>query len=163
MKNLRGFTLIELMITVAVGTILLTMAVPSFNSLIRDNRLTTQANEFISALNLARSEAIKRGLNVTVTPSAGNWNNGWTVATTNPNTGAAVTLRTYEAVPSSLSFTGGNASYTFSPTGYQSTFTGSDLGAITGHTLCDTTVSGEPGRMIVVTPVGRPRATATTC
>lgn len=162
MKNIRGFTLTELMITLAIVAILLSLAVPSFNSIIRESRLSTQANELISALNLARSEAIKRGLNVTVTPVGGNWNGGWTIATTDPG-GAAVTLRTFDAVQSNLSFTGGDASYTFSPAGYQSDFTGTDDGAISGHTLCDTTAPGTPGRMIIVTPVGRPRVTTIDC
>lgn len=61
-----GFTLIELMVTLAVAAIVLTVAVPSFRDLIRHNRLATQANQLVSALNLARSEAIKRGVRVTV-------------------------------------------------------------------------------------------------
>lgn len=61
---MRGFTLIELMITIAVASILLAVAVPSFNQLIVTNRLTTQANEVVAALNFARSEAIKRNTRV---------------------------------------------------------------------------------------------------
>ena len=60
MKNVRGFTLIELMITLAVAAILITAALPSFNEFIKNNRLTTQANNFIATLNLARSEAPAR-------------------------------------------------------------------------------------------------------
>jgi type IV fimbrial biogenesis protein FimT len=61
-----GFTLIELMVTLAVAAIVLTVAVPSFQDLVRNNRLATQANQLVSALNLARSEAVKRGVRVTV-------------------------------------------------------------------------------------------------
>lgn len=56
----RGFTLIELMITIAVAAVLLVIAVPSFTNIINSNRLTTAANEAVGALNLARMEAIKR-------------------------------------------------------------------------------------------------------
>ena len=65
----KGFTLIEMMITVAIAALLLTIAVPSFEGFITNNRLSTQANAFVGALQLARSEAIKRNLSVTVCKS----------------------------------------------------------------------------------------------
>ncbi|WP_267897511.1 GspH/FimT family pseudopilin [Dyella psychrodurans] len=55
-----GFTVVELMITLAVATILMVVAIPSFNNMINSNRLTTAANELVGALNAARMEAIKR-------------------------------------------------------------------------------------------------------
>ena len=90
---MRGFTLIELMVTIAVAAILLGIAVPSFQDLVIRNRLATKANELITALNLARSEAVKRGIWVTVCKSANstasssdcsdsgsvNWVQGWIV------------------------------------------------------------------------------------
>lgn len=66
MNRNSGFTLIELMVTLAVAVIIATIAVPNFKLLIQDNRTVTQTNALISALNLARSEAIKRGGNVSV-------------------------------------------------------------------------------------------------
>jgi len=83
----RGFTLIELMTTLTVAGILATLAVPSFTTFIKNNRLITQANDFVTALNVARSEAIRRGNRVTVCKSsnqvscttAGNWDQGWIV------------------------------------------------------------------------------------
>jgi type IV fimbrial biogenesis protein FimT len=81
-----GFTLIELMVTIALAAIILTQAVPSFNSLVQNNRLISQKNEFISTLNLARSEALKRGTRVTVCASTdqatcdtADWEQGWIV------------------------------------------------------------------------------------
>jgi len=65
-RSVLGFTLIELLITIAIGSILLALAVPSFNSLIVSSRLTTQANDFVAAVNFARSEAIKRNSSVSL-------------------------------------------------------------------------------------------------
>jgi type IV fimbrial biogenesis protein FimT len=85
-KSLRasGFSLIELIITVTIVGILSAIAIPSFSNIISNNRLTAYSNEFVGALNLARSEAIKRGTQVTVERLGGasetkNWHWGWQV------------------------------------------------------------------------------------
>jgi type IV fimbrial biogenesis protein FimT len=83
----RGFTLVELITTLAVAGILVTLAVPSFSEVIKNNRLVTQANDFVTALNLARSEAIRRSGRVTLCKSSnqvscssgGAWDQGWIV------------------------------------------------------------------------------------
>lgn len=69
----RGFTLIELMITLAVALVLIMIAVPSFKNLILANRLTTTANDVVGAISIARMEAIKRNAN---TQLCGNTANG---------------------------------------------------------------------------------------
>ncbi len=61
-----GFTLTELIVTLAVASILLGIAVPSFGSMMMSSRLTTQANDFVSAINFARSEAIKRNRTISL-------------------------------------------------------------------------------------------------
>jgi type IV fimbrial biogenesis protein FimT len=58
--RVTGFTLVELLITLMIATILTTLAVPQFRSLVASNRLTTQSNDVIAAINFARSTAIKR-------------------------------------------------------------------------------------------------------
>lgn len=66
----QGFTLIELMITVIVAAVVLAFGVPSFESFIRNGRVTSQTNQLIADIQFARSEAIKRGLPVVLCPSA---------------------------------------------------------------------------------------------
>ncbi len=68
-KLSKGFTLIELMIVIAIASILMTLAVPSFSLMINNSKVTSTTNEFISSLNLARSEALKRSGNVSVCKS----------------------------------------------------------------------------------------------
>jgi type IV fimbrial biogenesis protein FimT len=65
----RGFTLIELMIVVVLGVLLLTTGVPSFLSFIENNRVVAQTNNYVSGLNIARSEAIKTGARVVLCKS----------------------------------------------------------------------------------------------
>ncbi len=87
--NKSGFTLIELLVTVAIAAVVMGLAVPSFNEAIRSNKLTSYTNDLVSALNLARSEAVKQGKTVTVRRvdnnsftklgAAANWEDGWDV------------------------------------------------------------------------------------
>ena len=65
-----GFTLIELMVTIAVLAIVTAIAVPSMRSLILANRLTAASTELVTSLQLARSEALRRNAPVTVCASA---------------------------------------------------------------------------------------------
>ncbi len=120
MKNQTGFTLIELMITLAIATILMTVAVPSFNDTVTNNRITTQTNDLVSALNLARMEAIHRGTSVSICPSSNqsscsgsnDWSIGWIVyEDTNVTGSTAVTelIRTWGSLSGSPSVTASNS------------------------------------------------------
>ena len=81
--SVRGFSLLELMVVVAIVAILAGLATPSFIELLRSNRLASASSALQVSLNLARSEAVKRGADARVTVVAngvaGNWTNGWTV------------------------------------------------------------------------------------
>ena len=82
MKRLAGFTVIELMITIALAAIILTLGVPAYHGLVERNRLTADINNFISSLALARSEAVKRKQRVVLCASndvatCSNNNNGY--------------------------------------------------------------------------------------
>jgi type IV fimbrial biogenesis protein FimT len=61
----RGFTLMELMLTLVIGATLFAVAVPSFRGVMNSNRVLTQSNDIVAALNLARSEAITRNATIT--------------------------------------------------------------------------------------------------
>jgi type IV fimbrial biogenesis protein FimT len=76
----RGFTLIEMMITIAVAVVLLAIVAPSFRQIIAGQRIKTASFDLFSALNYTRSEAIKRNASVTLTAGAtanGAWTTGW--------------------------------------------------------------------------------------
>jgi type IV fimbrial biogenesis protein FimT len=91
----RGFTLIELMVTITVLAILLALSVPSFSQLVSNNRAASMTNDLQFSLKLARSESIKRGVTVALCPRAAvadgatntaacsdavaDWQNGWLV------------------------------------------------------------------------------------
>jgi type IV fimbrial biogenesis protein FimT len=84
LKFSTGFTLTELMITIAIMGIAMSVAIPSFNELIVNTRLVGAANTLIGALQLTRSEAIKRLKPVYLKPKSGNdWTSGWTVQVDN--------------------------------------------------------------------------------
>jgi len=116
MKKQRGFTLIELMVTLAVAAILLTIGVPSMRDLIRNNRLTAATNTFVSSLNMVRSEAIKQGRNAILCVSSDqatctgtNWQLGW-IAWVDSNANGALNapgeiIRIVEPLPNSITVT----------------------------------------------------------
>ena len=82
-----GFTLIELMVVLAVAIIIGAIGVPSMYQLIASNRLSTYTNELVGGINLARSEAIKRGQRVVLCKSSdgvdcdanAQWSDGWII------------------------------------------------------------------------------------
>jgi type IV fimbrial biogenesis protein FimT len=85
MKKMQGVTLSELMVVVSIVAILAMSSTPMINSIIVRNRITSHTNEFITALNRARSEAVKRKARVVLCTSnngndcVGSWTDGWIV------------------------------------------------------------------------------------
>lgn len=86
-RRTHGFSLIELMFTVTLAGILAAVAVPSMSKMFKTNRVQTEASSFVGDLMLARTEAVKRGQNVSVCASsdgatclgANTWQSGWIV------------------------------------------------------------------------------------
>jgi type IV fimbrial biogenesis protein FimT len=87
MKTQSGFTLVELMVALAVGIIILAFGVPAFVNMLSTNRMAGYSNDLVMAMKLARSEAVTRASSVTIcasnndqTACSGNdWFNGWIV------------------------------------------------------------------------------------
>jgi len=93
-KHESAFTLIELMITIAVVAVALTVGVPSFNNVIERNQLTVHINELVSTLHFARSEAVRRNTNVGICHSddgsscgGAGYEDGWIIFTDINNDG----------------------------------------------------------------------------
>lgn len=117
----RGFTLVELVITIAIAGAVLTIGIPYFQETIRQNRLTAYTNQFVGALNLARSEAIKRGRRVVLCPSTdgaacaatGDYEQGWMVfadtdADNTVDVGEII-IRVFEKMPEGMTLQGSSA------------------------------------------------------
>lgn len=75
----QGFTLVELMITLAVAVIIATVAAPSFKNIVLSQRIKTASFDVNAALTFTRSEAVKRNANVIMQASGGDWKNGWSI------------------------------------------------------------------------------------
>lgn len=165
-----GFTLIEVMIVIAILSILAGIALPAFNTLIASNRLAGQANDLLSAFQLARSEAVTRGNRVSVCASSGgttcivmpsdtdvSWNTGWMVFEEPPggttgtfDAGVDTILRVYPALAGSSTLSAGTvAVVTYRPNG--------QAGSNVDFLLCPNDNSGVSGRVIQVSASGRAR------
>ncbi len=123
MKKLHtGFTLLELMVTVAIGGIVLAIGLPAFSGFIKSSRLTTQTNDVLTSLHVARNEAVNRGHNIRILTLSGNadWSTGWEILLDINNNGTTETedivLRNYDAIESAT--LDGVSSVTFESTGY---------------------------------------------
>ncbi len=86
MRRHSGFTLIELMIAIALTGLLLSMAVPAMDLFVSNARQTSAINDFVSSMHIARSTAITTNTRVTLCPSANgvtceaiDWDRGWIV------------------------------------------------------------------------------------
>ncbi|RQO33541.1 pilus assembly protein FimT [Herminiimonas sp. KBW02] len=79
-RHRNGYSIVELLVVLAIVCILLASAVPVFQHFIQGQRLRTASNALFMAVNLARSEAIHRGRRVDLVPLDNmDWKHGWLV------------------------------------------------------------------------------------
>lgn len=160
-RGLLGFTLVELLVTIALVAILLALAAPSFSDAALSSRLAANANRLAASATLARSEAIKRNAIITVcisvngttcaTPTTGGWEQGWIVL-------SGTTVLLYEqAAPTGLKITVLPVSAT--SLSFQATGVGSTKA---DFTVCRATPSaGSQERVVSVSLTGRTSVTTT--
>lgn len=137
MEREKGFTLVELLITIVVVSILLATGVPSMMQMVKNNRVATQANKLVTAVQLARNEAVKRGIRSTICAANANldncsgstdWGTGWIVFSNLTNdltadTGTDACLDTEDCLIRALegvnksTLTGNDSAIHFLPTG----------------------------------------------
>lgn len=164
MRYSRGFTLVELMVTLVILAILLSIAAPSFRDVIQNNRTQTISTDLLSALQYARSEAVKRGAKVDVCRRNGDacanavdWGNGWLVKVS--GAGGAV-LRVWEAVDGQDTVTGPNETLTYRPNGL---LTKENNAADSVFTVAFANCTGHTQYTISLTATGRATRTKGTC
>lgn len=165
-----GFTLIELMITIALAAILMLVAVPSFVEFQRNAQLSDAVSNFISAANTTRANAMKQGLNTYLVPNntGTGWSSGWFVyADSNWNqaydAGTDEVVLRHEAlstdvainIPTASTLSGTDKYLLFNGSGYPRTKTGA-FGAAT-IVMSNTSRSSS----IIIDPAGRVRSCKT--
>jgi len=154
----RGFTTIEMMVTVAVLAVIMVVAAPSLAGFVRSSKVRSAQSELVASLMLARSEAAKRGVTIGVAgsaPVAGNeFGKGWTVWVDTNEDGVVdsgeVVIRTYPSLNGAVVFgtTGNVSTLAFNSSGFLTPSTAVNFKACGG--LSDTT----KGFAIRVDPVG---------
>jgi type IV fimbrial biogenesis protein FimT len=173
MKMGKGFTIIELMVTLAVVAITLVIGVPSMRDMIHNNRLAGQANELIAVMNYAKGEAITRGLRVSICPknTAGNacsadWANGYIAFADTDGDGTFDSnekrLRVSRKVESgnTLSAVEKDTTTTVGVVGFSASGNSASPFAVS-YTLCDPLT--HQSRIILLSLVGHTALTKSTC
>ena len=107
----RGFTMLEVLVTISVLAILTSIAVPGFQSFISGQRIKSLTYDLTADLLLARSEALKRNGAVSITRSGSTWDQGWVTSA------GGVSLSSRNAVSESITFTGAPQTITFGVNG----------------------------------------------
>jgi type IV fimbrial biogenesis protein FimT len=157
-----GFTVVELMVAIAVLAILLALAVPNFNDASLSARLNGFANSLVASAQVARSEAIKRNSNITLCASAngtscagsGGWEQGWIVVDQTPDPDQVLQVQQVLPTEFSVSQTGGTAALTF-----PGTVVGTSTATLT---VCRSTPVGHEERVVTISGTGSAYVTLTT-
>ncbi len=165
--HFQGFTLFELITTLSISAVVVTIGVPAFSQLLANTRITTTINELLTDIHFARSESINRGQRVAICPSADSsrclgsrgWQRGWIVFVDenrdrirNPS---EMVLRTHPAIPSQIAIDSGRRARII----YQAD--GTLVGVLNGtYTLCDLHGSAA-SKAIIISRIGRPRVSTT--
>jgi type IV fimbrial biogenesis protein FimT len=135
----RGYTAIELLFTIAIAGLVTALAVPNFRDFVQNNRAAEEANALVGALTVARSEAVTRGVPVTVCSSADNatcsgandWTTGWIVFTDLDTVGTVddddEVLRSLPALREGSDLTAGAAFVPYNANGFLSSAAGVDF------------------------------------
>jgi len=162
----RGFTLIELMITLAVAAVLIGIAAPAFNDLVRQRAMMSRINDLVIAVSYARSEAVRRGLLISVQAvdaedEDNEWGAGYCVVEGDPGDCDAPVLRTFVPVENAtlngIDGLDGLDSISFSGRGIPTI-------AVAGSVeLCSTDEDVDPGRVMSLTRTGRADANELEC
>jgi type IV fimbrial biogenesis protein FimT len=84
----RGFTLLELLIALAVLALIMSIAIPGFGSMIDQQRMSTGLNNLGLSLSTTRQEAVRMNRTTTLAPISGDWNQGWIIFVDKNNDGA---------------------------------------------------------------------------
>lgn len=140
----KGFTIVELLITVTVLGVLAAVALPSFTNFVRDQRVKTAISDVYATFIYARSEAIKRSADVQVEPtSTTDWAAGWTV-----KDAGGTTLKVQDAI-SGVTISGEGGTITYRRDGRLSA-------AIPNFVLSSPDSSSITARCLRIDPSGRP-------
>ena len=153
-RRQAGFTAAEILVVICIVGILAAVAIPSMSSLLSTQAVRSASYDLNADLTYARSEAISRGVDVTITgASTTDFKQGWTI------TAGSSTLRSQAARDSRITFTANNGTYVFDRTGRVTT------GAPAQFAIAPS-VSGAQDyqkRCIKLDPSGRPRVNEGVC
>lgn len=172
-KTQTGFTLMEMIATIVIAAIMITMAVPGLATFMNNNRMVTQINDFVASANIARMEAVKRAAHVVVCKSSnltscatsgGGWEQGWIAFVDSDSSGTHDAgediITSHGPLSSGITLTGSASNSTYVTADVSSTFYfksdgSSNLTAYGEIVLCDTNRHTSVPKAVVINPVGR--------